>query len=89
MNYDPLITLGQRSILTTFIISLPILGAALATGILISIFQAVTSIQDQTLTFIPKILVIGLVLLFFGPWLSSTMVSFTQDLLANLAMYIN
>jgi flagellar biosynthetic protein FliQ len=86
---DPLITLGQRSILTTFIVSLPILGTALAAGILISIFQAVTSIQDQTLTFIPKIIAIGLVLLFFAPWLSSTMVSFTQDLLANLAMYIN
>jgi len=89
MGEDSLIILGQRSILLTFILATPVLGAALITGILISIFQAVTSIQDQTLSFIPKIVAVAAVLLFLGPWLSSTMVSFTADLLANLGMYVN
>ena len=89
MGTDSLILLGQRSILITFIISTPILGTALVAGVLISIFQAVTSIQDQTISFIPKIVAVGAVLLFLGPWLSSTIVSFTADLLGNLGMYIN
>ena len=89
MNADSLVILGQRSILVTFILATPVLGAALVTGVLISIFQAVTSIQDQTLSFIPKIVAVAAVLLFLGPWLSSTIVSFTTDLFANLGMYIN
>jgi flagellar biosynthetic protein FliQ len=86
---DTLVILGQRSIMTTLILATPILGTALVMGILISIFQAVTSIQDQTLSFIPKILAVALVLLLLGPWLSSLMVTFTADLFQNLVMYIS
>ena len=89
MPDDTLVILGQRSIMTTLMLATPILGTALLTGILISIFQAVTSIQDQTLSFIPKIFAVALVLLFFGPYLSSLMVSFAADLLSNLQMYIS
>ncbi|MBU1022861.1 flagellar biosynthesis protein FliQ [bacterium] len=89
MFEDPLISLGQRSIWTVLIIATPILGTALLTGILISIFQAVTSIQDQTMSFVPKIFAVAFILLLLGPWLSATMVSFATDLLANLEMYIS
>ena len=88
MYENSLVLLGQRSIITVLMIATPVLGTALLTGILISIFQAVTSIQDQTMTFVPKIFAVALVLLFLGPWLSATMVSFATDLLGNLAMYI-
>ncbi len=88
MYENSLVLLAQRSIITVLMIATPILGTALLTGILISIFQAVTSIQDQTMTFVPKIFAVAIVLLFLGPWLSATMISFTTDLLANLGMYI-
>lgn len=86
---DSLLILGQRSLVTILIVATPILGTALITGILISIFQAVTSIQDQTMTFVPKIFAVAIVIYLLAPWLSSTMITFTSDLLGNLGMYIS
>jgi len=54
---------------TTFLVLLPILGLSLVVGIVISIFQAATSIQEMTLTFVPKILVTALAIIFFMPWI--------------------
>lgn len=65
---------------TTFIILLPILGVSLIVGIFISIFQAATSIQEMTLTFVPKILVTALTLLFLLPWMMQKMVALTVKL---------
>lgn len=89
MNDNSLVLLGQRSILTILTIATPILGTALLTGIMISVFQAVTSIQDQTMTFVPKIFAIAIILYILGPWLSATLVTFTAELLGNLGMYIS
>ncbi len=80
--------IGQRALVTGVSVALPLLGATLAVGIIISIFQAVTSIQEMTLTFIPKILVVAAVLYFFGPWMGQTLVVFAEEILGNLPAYI-
>lgn len=65
---------------TTFLILLPILGVSLIVGIFISIFQAATSIQEMTLTFVPKILVTAVTLLFLLPWMMQKMIALTVKL---------
>jgi flagellar biosynthetic protein FliQ len=79
---------GQRALVTAVTVSLPLLGSTLLVGILISIFQAVTSIQEMTITFIPKILVVAAVLYFFGPWMGQILASFSVQLLGNLPALI-
>jgi len=64
------------------------LGFGLVTGLVISIFQAVTSIQELTLTFIPKILAVFLALFLFFPWIMRIMLSFTEQILLNFPSYI-
>ncbi len=64
----------------TVMISLPILLVALVVGLIISIFQATTSIQEQTLTFVPKILAIVGAIVIFGSWIASSLIVFTLDL---------
>lgn len=67
---------------TTFLILLPVLGVSLIVGIIISILQAVTSIQEMTLTFVPKILISAVVLILTLPWMIEKMVSITNRLFA-------
>jgi len=81
-------SVGQQALITAVLMSVPLLGATLIVGILISIFQAVTSIQEMTLTFIPKILVVAAVLYFIGPWMGQMLVTFSEELLGNLPAYI-
>ena len=68
---------GREAIELTLMLSAPMLGFGLVTGILVSIFQAVTSIQEMTLTFIPKIIMVFLALLLFFPWLLQSLLGFT------------
>jgi len=70
---------------TTFLILLPVLGVSLIVGIFISIFQAATSIQEMTLTFVPKILVTALTLLFLLPWMMQKMTALTYKLFGMFA----
>ena len=81
-------SIGQRALITAVTVALPLLGATLLVGILISIFQAVTSIQEMTLTFIPKILVVAAVLYFLGPWMGQVLIAFSEQLLGNLPAFI-
>jgi flagellar biosynthetic protein FliQ len=69
-------------------ISAPILGLGLLVGLIVSIVQATTQIQEQTLSFIPKIVTIALTLLVFGPWMMNLMYEFTVKLFENIPMYI-
>jgi len=75
------IDLGSRAVWVAIQISAPVLAAALITGVLVSILQAATQIQEQTLSFVPKILMITLAMLLCGPWILQTMMGFTTDLL--------
>ena len=80
--------IGQRGLVTAITLATPLLGIALLTGVSISILQAITGIQEQTLIFIPKIIAIAAVLLFMGPWMGRIIVSFTVDIFSNLYLYI-
>ena len=84
MEQGDFINIGQQAIYTALMIAAPMLVLGLVVGVLISIFQAATQINEQTLTFIPKILAIIIALILFGPWMLSTMVEFTTQLFANI-----
>ena len=88
MDQAFIIDFAMDSIKTTLLLSAPMLGFGLITGLLVSIFQAVTSIQELTLTFIPKILAVFFSLLLFFPWLLQLMLSFTAKILINFPEYI-
>ena len=74
----------NQAIKVTLMLAAPMLIGALVVGVLVSIFQAVTQINEQTLSFIPKILVIVAALVIFSPWMMETMVSYTQDLFTSI-----
>jgi flagellar biosynthesis protein FliQ len=84
MTPDMVIHLAEQSIYTIMIISAPILLIALAVGLLVSVFQAMTQIQEQTLAFIPKILAVFISIVVFGPWMLTMLLDFTRDLFQNL-----
>ncbi|MCF6137121.1 flagellar biosynthesis protein FliQ [Pseudalkalibacillus berkeleyi] len=88
MDTQFVISLAEKGVYTILLISGPLLILALAVGLLVSIFQATTQIQEQTLAFIPKIAAVLVSLIFFGPWMLSQMISFTHDLYSNLNQYI-
>lgn len=77
MTQEFVIDFAMEALKVTLLVSAPMLGFGLVTGILVSIFQAVTSIQEMTLTFIPKILAVVLALFIFFPWLIQIMLGFT------------
>lgn len=87
MSQEALIQLVHETIMLVFVTAAPLLGAALVMGLLISIFQVVTSIQDMTLTFIPKMVVICLVTLLLLPWIVERIVSFTVHLVGQVSTF--
>jgi len=86
MNQSQIMEIGAKAMWVTLELSLPILGVSLVVGLLVSIFQAVTQLQEPTLTFIPKILAVVVVIVFAGPWMMNTMLDFTVNLWAGIAM---
>ena len=84
MENDFVIEVVNQAMKITMMLSAPMLIGALVVGVLVSIFQAVTQINEQTLSFIPKILVIIATLVIFSPWMMETMVSYTQDLFTSI-----
>jgi flagellar biosynthesis protein FliQ len=88
MTPDVVIKLAEQSIYMIIIISAPMLLIALAVGLIVSIFQAMTQIQEQTLAFIPKILAVFLSLVLFGPWMLTLLLDFTRDLFQQLPQLI-
>ncbi|MCD6119040.1 flagellar biosynthesis protein FliQ [bacterium] len=85
---DVYLGVGHRAVMTALQVGLPILITALAVGFIISIFQAVTSIQEATLTFIPKILAVAMALIILGPWMANTITTFSRDLFSNAWLYV-
>lgn len=69
--------------------SLPVLLVSLIIGLVISIFQTVTSIQEQTLTFVPKIICVFAALILFGPWMMNSMVEYMTELWSNFSVYVH
>lgn len=88
MSGDLVIQLAQQSLMIVLIVSAPMLGLGLIVGLMVSVFQATTSIQEQTLAFIPKIVAVFVAILIFGPWMLRIMVEFVTNIFANLPFYI-
>ena len=88
MTEELIMKLGQDTLRTTAMLSAPLLGAALVTGLVVSILQAITQINEQTLTFIPKMIVIGIVMIIAGPWMLDIITHFTTNLFENMALFV-
>lgn len=88
MNQELVVSIAERGIYTILIMSGPLLILALVVGLLVSIFQATTQIQEQTLAFVPKIVAVLVGLVIFAPWMISHMVSYTAEILGNLSRFI-
>lgn len=88
MSPEFVISLAEKGIYTILMVCGPLLLLALVIGLIVSIFQATTQIQEQTLAFIPKIVAVLLGLVFFGPWMLSKMLSFTHDIFNNLTRFV-
>ena len=84
MSQDEVINLAMQAMQVAFKIAMPLLLVGLVIGLVISVFQAVTQIQEQTLTFIPKIVGMGLVLVIAGPWMLSEVITYTQELYTSI-----
>jgi len=88
MTPDVVIKLAEQAIYLIIILSAPMLLIALGVGLIVSVFQAMTQIQEQTLAFIPKILAVFLSLVLFGPWMLTILLDFTRDLFQQLPQLI-
>ncbi|SFA77393.1 flagellar biosynthetic protein FliQ [Lentibacillus halodurans] len=87
MNSEYVLSLAERGVYVILLVSGPLLILALAVGLLVSIFQATTQIQEQTLAFIPKIIAVFVGIVFLGPWMLTQMVEFTVNLYQNLNQF--
>lgn len=84
MTPEEVLTLGQRALETTALLAAPLLLSALAIGLLIGMFQAATQIQEMTLSFIPKLIVLAVSLAITGPWMLRVLVNFTHRLITSI-----
>jgi flagellar biosynthetic protein FliQ len=84
MTIDDVLFLGRDAMLVTLLVSAPMLLSGLVVGLLISVFQSVTQIQEITLSFVPKILVVFGAFVLFLPWMSDTLLGFVVPLLQNV-----
>ncbi|MEA4900848.1 flagellar biosynthesis protein FliQ [Desulfitobacterium sp.] len=89
MSQNDVLYLAKEALGAAMVVGGPILGISLLVGLLVSIFQAMTSIQEQTLSFIPKIIAIGVLMLLLGPWMLSVLTTFTANLFGQLATFGN
>lgn len=87
MDIDTVIYLARQTMETALLVSLPILLACTAAGILISLFQTVTSIRDMTLAMAPKLIICGVVALLFGNWMLQILIKFTTEIFARIQTY--
>ena len=88
MSPDLVVDIFKDAIEITLYLSLPLLGIGLIVGLLVSVFQAVTQIQEATLTFVPKIVATFISLIFLMPWMLNKMMSYTEQIIVNIPRYI-
>ncbi|ECP7408045.1 flagellar biosynthesis protein FliQ [Campylobacter coli] len=88
MDESTLVALGVQTFKITLLLSLPMLLAGLIAGLIISIFQATTQINEMTLSFVPKIILVVIVIIFLMPWMTTTMVDFTENILNQIPTFI-
>lgn len=88
MTEDAILKLGVEAIKVTAMLSAPLLLSTLAIGLIVSVIQAITQINESTLTFIPKMIVVGVVIVLAGPWMVDIITHFTSNLFESLPMYV-
>ncbi len=88
MSQDMVLKLAKDTLQITLMISGPLLAVSLVVGIIVSIAQVVTSIQDMTLSFVPRVIAVFLVFLFLFPWVMSIMIAFTSQLFGHLERFV-
>lgn len=89
MSVEVVIDIISQALFLIIKVSLPVLLVSLCVGLIISIFQTVTSIQEQTLTFVPKIIAVFLSLILLGNWMVNSIVEFMVELWSNFSLYLN
>ena len=89
MTPETVITIGQQALWVTMLIAAPLLLSALGVGLLVGMFQAATQINEMTLSFIPKLLVLVLALIVAGPWMLMVIVNFTRQLMEQIPSLIS
>ena len=89
MDTAMVVDLARQALWVTMIVSAPLLGVALGVGLFIGIIQAATSINEMTLSFIPKLIALGLALLIFGSWQLVTLVDFTRSIFQRIPALFN
>lgn len=88
MDENLILVLGQEALKTTALVASPMLIGALVIGLVISILQAITQINESTLTFIPKMAVVGIVIVVAAPWMIDVMSEYTTNLFENISTYV-
>ena len=88
MNEELILELGKNALQTTALVAAPMLIGALVIGLIVSIFQAITQINEATLTFIPKMAVVAVVFLIAAPWMLDVLSTFTVNLFENISLYV-
>lgn len=88
MDQGTVINIAQNALMIVLYVSAPLLGISLVVGLAVSIFQATTQIQEQTLSFIPKILAVIAAIAIFGSWMLKTLVEYTEGLFQNINQFI-
>ncbi|MGB5489714.1 MAG: flagellar biosynthesis protein FliQ [Woeseiaceae bacterium] len=89
MTPETVTTIGQQALWVTIMIAGPLLGSALAVGLLVGMVQAATQINEMTLSFIPKLLVLVMALVVAGPWMLSVIVNYTRQLMEQIPSLIS
>lgn len=89
MTPADVMTMGQQALEVTMLISAPLLGAVLLTGLVVSVFQAATQINEQTLSFIPKLVALAAVLVVAGPWMLAVITDFMQRLYGSIPQIVS
>ncbi len=88
MDVTTVVSIGKEAMKITMLLSMPLLIVSLIAGLVVSIFQAVTQIQEMTLTFIPKIIATAVALIFLAPWMTKLMVNYVVQLYSNIPILI-
>lgn len=89
MTPELTVTLMKQTLYTVLLVAGPLLAAGLIIGVLVSIFQTVTQIREMSLTFVPKIVGVMIVLAIFSPWMASTLIDFTMDIFQVLPRFVH
>jgi flagellar biosynthesis protein FliQ len=89
MTPEIVTTIGQQALWVTMLLAAPLLLSALAVGLLVGMFQAATQINEMTMSFIPKLLVLVVALVISGPWMLGVIINYTQQLMAQIPSLIS